>query len=212
MAVHDAVAVQWPAPREGYRMAHGRRHLAADGRPGPRAWPASHGALGARSVTVLTEERDPPRVAPASAGVEPELLAALAAAAGIAPTGTMSPAAAMSSRRRRRTRCWRRWGSAPPRPAKRATGWPRWRPIANADVCRPCAWCRKAPPAPWPLPTDIGARRTAAPLRLTREDGTETLLPFAAGDGPAMALQRRTAAARTRRCSRCHRCPPATTR
>ena len=194
----DAVAVQWPAPREGYRWRTVIDTSLADGRPGGDAMAGESGTLGPRSVTVLTEGASAARRA-GKAGVEPELLAALAAAAGIAPTWddvtgrrhvvppetTHALLAAMGLGAATT-------GEARDRLAEMA---------ANRERRRlpPVCVMQEGAAGAVAVGIDTGARGTVAPLRLTCEDGTEMVLPFPAGDDSAMAVATADGGRRTRR-------------
>ena len=83
-AGNDAVPVQWPEPRAGHAWRMVADTTLAGGLPAAPALADESASLGARSVMVLVEEASAVR-APRSAGIEPEVLARLAAAAGIAP-------------------------------------------------------------------------------------------------------------------------------
>jgi glycogen debranching enzyme GlgX/4-alpha-glucanotransferase len=185
-AGYDAVAVHWPAPRAGYAWRTVADTSVPGGRPVREALTGESSELGARSVTALAEEASAIRRT-GKAGIEPQILAQLAAAAGIAPvwddvTGRRHVVAA-------ETTCALlaamglgadTTGEARDRLAEMAATRDGRRLPPVCVVHEGCAGAVA-------VATGIVARASAAPLRLTCEDGTEIVLPLPAGDGPAIA-------------------------
>ena len=187
-AGRGSLTMRWPEPRAG----HAWRVLIDTALPSGVAagdtWADASTTLAARSVIVLGEE--PSAAAPArSSGIEPEALGRLAAAAGIAPTWvdiaggrhvvapdtTRALLAAMGL------------GVDTPGDARL-----RLVELAAARERRrlPCVCVTGDGAAATVAIADDGRRpRFRGALRLTREDGTETMLPFRADDCPASATQ-----------------------
>jgi glycogen debranching enzyme GlgX len=184
----DPVAVHWPEPRAGHAW---QRHVdtAQPGDPAAGGAPADEpSVVGPRSVTVLAEEPSAVRGTRRS-GVEPDVLARLGAAAGIAPDWID-----ISGRRHAVAPDTTRALLAAMGLGAQSTAEARDR-LAEIAASRerrtlpPVCVAPAGAAAMVPIAAGSAAARRGAPLRLVREDGTETTLPFSADDCPTNVAQ-----------------------
>jgi len=188
-AGRDPVAVRWPEPRGGQAWRLLVDTALPGGRPEDAAAAGEPAVLGARSVIVLAEEACA-GTRTGKAGVEPEVLARLAAAAGIAPDwlDMMGQRHVVAADTQHAVLAAMGLGVG-------TTGEARERLVeiaANRERRRLPPVCVTGEGTPAVVAVAVTADRARPPsawLRLTAEDGTEIVLPFNADDCPANTVQ-----------------------
>ena len=184
----DALTVRWPEPRAGQAWRVLVDTALPAGLPGGDASALETSTLAARSVIVLGEAPSAARPARA-AGIAPEALARLATAAGIAPiwldiAGTRHVVAADTTRALLAAMGLgvATTGDARERLVELAAARERRRLPCVCVIAQGAA-------ASVAIAVDGATPQVRAALRLTCEDGTETVLAFNADDCPASATQ-----------------------